>query len=103
MDTLYAGYDNVRLAQKHGVELVGPTPSGSAESKNINQLNIDNFNIDETTEEVVCCPVVTGKRQLKYSKNSTGLAPRLREPTAASSGEPAWVACKCEADRRCST
>jgi len=56
VDTLYAGDENVQLAQAHGVELVGPTPSGSAESKNVDQLNIDDFDIDETTEEVVCCP-----------------------------------------------
>jgi hypothetical protein len=56
VDTLYAGDENVELAQAHGVELVGPVPSGQAESKNIDQLNIDDFDIDEATEEVVCCP-----------------------------------------------
>jgi len=55
-DTLYAGDANVQFAQTHGVELVGPTPSGQAESKNIDQLNIDDFDIDEVTEEVLCCP-----------------------------------------------
>jgi len=56
VDTLYAGDENVQLAQAHGVELVGPTPSGSAESKDVDPLNIDDFDMDETTEEVVCCP-----------------------------------------------
>ena len=56
VDTLYAGDENVQFAQAHGVELVGPTPSGSAESKNIDPLNIDDFDMDETTEEVICCP-----------------------------------------------
>ena len=56
VDTQYAGDDNVELAQAHGVELVGPTPSGSAESKDVDQLNIDDFDVNETTEEVVRCP-----------------------------------------------
>jgi hypothetical protein len=56
VDTLYASDENVELAQAQGVELVGPTPSGSAESKDVDQLNIDDFDIDETTEEVICCP-----------------------------------------------
>jgi hypothetical protein len=56
VDTLYAGDENVQLAQAHGVELVGPTPSGQAESKDVDQLNIDDFDIDEVTEEVLCCP-----------------------------------------------
>jgi hypothetical protein len=56
VDTLYAGDENVQLAQAHGVELVGPTPSGSVESKPVDPLNIDDFAMDETTEEVICCP-----------------------------------------------
>jgi len=56
VDTLYASDENVQHAQEHGVELVGPVPSGLVESKNIDQLNIDDFDINETTEEVVCCP-----------------------------------------------
>jgi hypothetical protein len=55
-DTHYTGDENVQHAQDHGIELVGPTPSGSAESRNPDQLNIDDFDIDEATEEVICCP-----------------------------------------------
>jgi len=55
-DTHYTGDENVRHAQDHGIELVGPTPSGSTESRNPDQLNIDDFDIDEATEEVICCP-----------------------------------------------
>jgi hypothetical protein len=43
VDTQYAGDDNVELAQAYGTELVGPTPSGSAGSKDVDQLNIDDF------------------------------------------------------------
>jgi hypothetical protein len=55
-DTHYTGDENVQHAQEHGIELVGPTPSGSTESHNPDQLNIDDFDIDEATEEVICCP-----------------------------------------------
>ena len=58
VDTGYTGDNNVLLAEEKGVELVGPVPSGSIKSKDdeYEQLNIDDFNVDETTEEVVCCP-----------------------------------------------
>jgi len=53
-DTHYTGDENVQLAEQQGVELVGPVPGCSTEDDE--QLNIDDFNIDEQTEEVVCCP-----------------------------------------------
>lgn len=56
VDTLYASDENVQHAQAQGVELVGPVPSGQAESTNLDSLNIDDFVVEETTEEVVCCP-----------------------------------------------
>ena len=55
-DTLYNSDANVELGKDHGVELVGPTPSGSSDKESIDQLSIDDFNIDEVTEEVLCCP-----------------------------------------------
>ena len=58
VDTHYTGDDNVQLAEKKGVELVGPVPSGSGKSKGdeYEQLNIDDFDVDQASEEVVCCP-----------------------------------------------
>jgi hypothetical protein len=58
VDTSYTGDDNVQLAEEKGVELVGPVPSGSSKTKTdeYEQLNIDDFNVDEATEEVICCP-----------------------------------------------
>ena len=53
-DTLYAGDANVQRAAEQGVELVGPVAGCSHQEDG--QLTIDDFNIDETTEEVVCCP-----------------------------------------------
>ena len=55
-DTRYNSDENVELAKHYGVELVGPTPSGPRDKKTVDQLNIDDFNIEEATEEVVCCP-----------------------------------------------
>ena len=58
VDTGYTRDDNVQLAKQQGVELVGPVPPGSSKSKDdeYEQLNIDDFDIDEQSEEVVCCP-----------------------------------------------
>ena len=58
VDTHYTGDENVQLAEDNGVELVGPVPSGSSKTKDdeYEQLNIDDFNVDEATEEVICCP-----------------------------------------------
>jgi len=53
-DTGYTGDENIQLAEQQGVELVGPVPGCSTEDDE--QLNIDDFNIDEKTEEVICCP-----------------------------------------------
>jgi hypothetical protein len=57
-DTLYCSDDNVQLAQAKGVELVGPSPSGSSKPKgdDYERLTIDDFDVDEATEEVVRCP-----------------------------------------------
>ncbi|MCH7686629.1 MAG: hypothetical protein IH899_08115, partial [Planctomycetes bacterium] len=57
-DTSYTGDDNVQRAEEYGVELVGPVPTGSSQPKDdeYSQLNIDDFNVDDETEEVVCCP-----------------------------------------------
>ena len=54
VDTAYAGDGNVQLAREKGVELVGPVAGCSTELEG--DLNIDDFNIDEATEEVICCP-----------------------------------------------
>ena len=56
VDTHYCSDENVEDAAARGVELVGPTPPGSGGDQDIDQLNIDDFDIDEQTEEVLCCP-----------------------------------------------
>jgi len=58
VDTGYTGDENVQLAEEKGVELVGPVPSGSCKTKDheYERLNIDDFDIDEQSKEVICCP-----------------------------------------------
>ena len=56
VDTHYCSDENVQHAAARGVELVGPTPPGSGSRQDTGQLNIDDFDIDEETEEVLCCP-----------------------------------------------
>lgn len=57
-DTLYCSDENVQKAQRRGVELVGPV-GGSEKTKqdaSYERLTIDDFDIDDHTEEVQCCP-----------------------------------------------
>jgi len=54
VDTGYTGDENVQLASKQGIDLVGPVPGCSTEEEG--HLNIDDFNIDEKSEKVICCP-----------------------------------------------
>lgn len=57
-DTHYCGDENVQKAARRGVELVGPV-GGSDKSKedaSYERLTIDDFDMDEQTEEVKCCP-----------------------------------------------
>jgi hypothetical protein len=85
-DTQYTGDDNVQYAQEHGIELVGPTPSGSAESQNVDRLNIDDFDVDEATEEVLCCPA--GHRPQSSVHN--------RQTGKTKTGMPQSVCSRCE-------
>jgi len=55
-DTHYCSDENIQAAAERGVELVGPVQCGSLIDKDVDHLNVDDFDIDEQTEEVVCCP-----------------------------------------------
>ena len=55
-DTHYCSDENIQDAAARGVELVGPVQCGSLTEKDVARLNVDDFNIDEQTEEVICCP-----------------------------------------------
>ena len=71
-DTGYTGDDNVQLAQDYGVELVGPVPTGSSKTKEneYKQLNIDDFDVDDDTEVVVCCPAGHQPQYSEHNKES---------------------------------
>jgi hypothetical protein len=57
VDTSYCSDENVeKAANEYDVELVGPVPSGTVAEEKAYSLNIDDFVIDEKTEEVICCP-----------------------------------------------
>lgn len=74
VDTGYASDENVQIAEAQGVELVGPVPGGGGPAAD-DELTIDDFNIDETTEEVVCCPAghepVSSKHDPQTGKTRT--------------------------------
>ena len=55
-DTHYCSDQNHQDAADRGVELVGPVQTNSPMEKDVDSLNVDDFNIDEQTEEVICCP-----------------------------------------------
>jgi hypothetical protein len=55
-DTHYCSDENIQAAANRGVELVGPVQCGSLVDKDVDHLNVDDFNVDEQSEEVVCCP-----------------------------------------------
>jgi len=55
-DTHYCSDENIQAAANRDVELVGPVQCGSLVNKDVDHLNVDDFDIDEETEEVVCCP-----------------------------------------------
>ena len=55
-DTHYCSDENIQAAANRGVELVGPVQCGSLVDKDVDHLNVDDFDIDEQTEEVALCP-----------------------------------------------
>ena len=68
VDTAYAGDDNVQLAEEKGVELVGPV--AGCPTQNDGQLTIDDFNIDERTEGIVCCPAGYKPKSSEYNNDT---------------------------------
>ena len=84
-DTHYCSDENVQKAQQRGVELVGPV-SGSEKVKedaSYKRLTIDDFDIDEQTEEIMCCPA--GHRPQSSVHNSqTGKTKTVMSPSACS-------------------
>ncbi len=87
-DTGYTGDDNVQLAEAYGVELVGPVPTGSSKPKDDEyaQLTIDDFDVDDDTEEVVCCPAGHQPHSSEHN-NETGKTKTVTPESACSQCE----------------
>jgi len=81
VDTSYTGDDNVQLAEEKGVELVGPVPGCPTEDDE--QLNVDDFNVDEKSEEVVCCPAGHEPQSSEHN-NETGKTKTIMPQSACS-------------------
>jgi hypothetical protein len=91
VDTHYTGDENVQLAEEKGVELVGPVPSGSSKNRDddkdeYEQLNVDDFDIDEQSEEVVCCPA-SHEPQSSEHNSETGKTKTVMSESACSQCE----------------
>jgi hypothetical protein len=84
VDTGYAGDGNVQLAGEQGVDLVGPVPGCSTEEEG--HLNIDDFNIDEESEKVVCCPA-GHEPQSSDHNNDTGKTKTMMSESTCSQCE----------------
>jgi hypothetical protein len=55
VDAKYRSDEDVQLAGGYSVERVGPVRGGEPENR-IDDLCIDDFVLDETAEQVICCP-----------------------------------------------
>ena len=70
-DTAYAGDDNVQMAEKRGVELIGPVP-GRPQENDPEALTVDDFAYNEETGVVDACPAghkpVKSERMAESSK-----------------------------------
>ena len=88
VDAGYTSDDNVQLSEEKGVELVGPVPSGSSKAKadEYERLNIDDFNVDDATEEVICCPA-GHKPQFSEHNNETDKTKTMMPESACSQCE----------------
>ena len=80
-DTHYPSEENVQLAESYGVELVGPVP-GAAPVQRPDDLTIDDFVIDEKTEQVSAVRTVTRRCVRCPIRPAAGPTPRCRPPCA---------------------
>jgi hypothetical protein len=67
-DTAYCGDENVQLAESKNVELVGPVAGNS--DYDDEELSVDDFDIDETSEDVRCCPAGHAPQSSVYDEQS---------------------------------
>jgi hypothetical protein len=85
VDTGYTGDNNVQLAEEKGVELVGPVPSGSSKPKadEYERLNIDDFDVDDATEEVIRCPAGHKPQSSEHNNETNKTKTVMPEPACS--------------------
>jgi len=88
-DTGYTGDENVQLAGEQGVELIGPVPGCSSEEQG--HLNVDDFNIDEESEKVICCPAGHAPESSEHNSDTGKTKTVMSESTCG----------QCEFRRQC--
>ena len=82
-DTHYCSDENIQDAADREVELVGPVQGGGLVDKEVDRLNVDDFDVNEQTEEVVCCPA--GHRPTSSAHDGQTGKTRTVMPTSACS------------------
>ena len=80
LDTQYTSDDNVQAAEAQGVELVGPA-AGAQPQQPAEHLSVDDFVIDERTEQVCRCPA--GHEPLRSVHNPATGKTRTTLPAGA--------------------
>lgn len=81
-DTAYNSDSNIEYAQAKGVDLIGPV-QGASNKTDCNALTIDDFNVDDKTEEVQYCPEGNQPLSSKHN-NATGKTKTNMPATACS-------------------
>lgn len=87
-DTAYGSDENVRAAADLGVELVSPVSGPKSDST---ALNADDFAVDETTRQVVCCPA--GETPMRSEYDAETQTTTVLMPASACGGCPFRGAC----------
>lgn len=100
-DSHYCSDENVMLAESKGVEIVGPVPSGQHKVDEYESLNIDDFNVEENSEEVVCCP--SGNKPLRSVQDKQTGKTRTIMPDGACAACAFFGQCPVKKTRGCYT
>jgi len=91
VDTAYASDENQQLAAQYGVELIGPV---SGPKTDPDQLNVDDFPINEATGQVECCPA--GQVPLESTHDAATGKTTATMPASACAGCPFRQECPTE-------
>ncbi len=93
-DTAYGSDGNEQLAAAKGVELISPVSGPDIDP---DQLNVDDFAINEETKQVECCPA--GHEPLHSEYDAASATTTTTMPAATCAGCPFRKACPIEEKR----